>query len=240
MSSTPARKLVSTDLSIDGALSPVYVSQIKDLAVREDWGSGDEVLKGYLALHVPLAISQGRYLWDGKRILMRAGLLATPSGAAIHLGLARAGGQWSLDWTGTRPANIEALAPADLGPWPEFDLGMDVVVAVDRFEEPSLAGLMLVAQQAAIAGAVRWSMHRDLAARHLCGDVRSYVVPVHLRDRDDGPELAATVEVQDERLLVRALDPPHAVYAHARAVAERRDELPLWVRDAWGSATDGQ
>jgi hypothetical protein len=237
MASNLARKLSANDLSVEAALAPPQLSQLKDLAVPEDWGRESEVLRVYLALHVPLAIGQGRYVWDGKQIVLRAGYLATPAGAPLYLGLTRTGGQWALEWAGARPDNVEILAPADLGRWPELDPGRDVVVTLDRFHEPPLAGLLLVAQQAAVAGAVQWSVRRGLAVRQLRHEKPGYLVPIHLSDRDAAPELVAALELQGQRILVRALMAPKAAYLPARAVVERREDLALWLRDAWSSAT---
>ena len=47
---------------------------------------------------------------------------------------------------------------------------------------------------------------------------------------DGAPELVAPIQVQAGRLVVRALIEPRAAYAAARAVVERREELPEWVR----------
>ena len=213
-------------------LPPGQVGALKDLALHEDWGPEDVALLCHLALHVPLAVEQGRFALDGKQMVLRAGHLATPAGAPLYLGLARPHGNlWALEWSRTQPSKIVALTPASLGAWPALDAALDVVVAMDHVRE--LEGLPLPMAQAAIAGAVRWSMHRELAVRTLRGDNRGYALPVHLRDRDGGPDLVAATEVQDERLLVRALMRPRAAYPAARAVVQRRDELPLWLRDAW-------
>jgi hypothetical protein len=231
-------QLLADDLSID-ALPPDRLALIKNLAVPEDWGDKDDVLLRYLAVHVPLAIEQGRYVWDGKRLVMRAGHLATAEGAGVYIGLARAGADgWALDWAGERPAKVEALLPPELGAWPELDTCLEVVVAIDQFRAPELAGLTLVAQSATVAGAVEWSLRRGLAVRHLRSESRGYFLPVHLTSRTGAPELVAPIQVQAGRLVVRALIEPRAAYASARAVVERRDELSAWVLEAWEMATE--
>jgi hypothetical protein len=222
-------QLLADDLSID-ALPPDRLALIKNLAAPEDWGDKDAVLLRYLAVHVPLAIEQGRYIWDGKRLVMRAGHLATNQGAGIYIGLARAGADgWALDWAGERPSRVEQLLPADLGTWPELDPRTEVVVAIDQCRAPELAGLTLVAQNATVAGAVEWSLRRGLAVRQLRVESRGYFLPVHLTSRTGAPELVAPIQVQAGRLLVRALIEPRAAYAAARAVVERREELPEWM-----------
>ena len=214
-------------------LPPEVLDQLAQLAAPEDWGDRGDVLQRYLAVHVPLAVEQGRYVWSGKELVMRAGHLTTATGAALYLGLSRAeGDRWRLAWASDRPANLENLIPPDLGPWPEIDPGLEVLVAMDQVRVPQLAGLPLVTQQAAVAGAVEWSLRRGLAVRHLHGGCRMHFVPLHLTDRDGAPDLAAPMQVQSDRLLVRALIEPWHAYASARAVAERR-ELPAWLLDAW-------
>ena len=62
--------------------------------------------------------------------------------------------------------------------------------------------------------------------------MRANFVPVHLTDRAGAPELVAPTQIQAERLLVRCLVELPAAYATARAVVERREELPAWLLDA--------
>lgn len=212
------------------ALPPGRLVLIRDLVAPEDWGDGDDVLLRYLAVHVPLAIEQGRYVWDGKRLVMRAGHLSTVEGAATYLGLARADGNaWALDWAGERPSTVEPLLAPDLGTWPELDPRREVVVALDQFRSTELAGLPLVAQNAAVAGAVEWSLRRGLAVRQFRGECRGYFVPVHLTSRDAAPDLVAPVQVQADRLVVRALLEPRVAFPSARVVVERREDLPAWM-----------
>jgi len=73
--------------------------------------------------------------------------------------------------------------------------------------------------------------------RQLRHEKPGYLVPIHLSDRDAAPELVAALELQGQRILVRALMAPKAAYLPARAVVERREDLALWLRDAWSSAT---
>ena len=205
---------------------------VKRVAAQENWGDDDVVLRRYLCLHVPLAIEQGRYVWDGKEIVMRAGHLATAGGAAIYLGLTT--GSSSLSWAAERPTKVEAQLPTDFGAWPELDPRREVVVVLDQFRAKELAGLTLNTQNLAVAGAVEWSIRRSLAVRQIFGEERAYFVPVHLTDRDGAPELVAAVHVQSERLVVRTLLDPWTAYLPARIVVERREQLPSWLLDAWG------
>jgi hypothetical protein len=143
---------------------PDDLTPLKRAAVAEDWGDEDVVLRRYLAVHVPLAIEQGRFALIGSQLVMRAGQLETAAGTAVYLRLARAEGQrWVLPWAGARPNDIPPLDPPDLGCWAELDHRREVVVAMDRFPGPILASLPLVAQNFAIAGTLR-----------------GYFAPVHL------------------------------------------------------------
>jgi len=219
-------------------LAPERLAEVRNLAAPEAWGDEDAVLQRYLAVHVPLALEQGRYVWSGKELLLRAGHLETPSGAPLYLGLSRSEGtRFELAWAGERPERFEPLLSADLGPWPALDPRHEVVVALDLFRAPQLAGLPLVAQNAAVAGAVEWSLRRGLAARQLRGASRGYFVPVHLTNREAAPELVAPVQIQAARIVVRALIEPRSAYATARAVVERREHLPAWLR-AVGEPTE--
>jgi hypothetical protein len=155
---------------------------------------------------------------------------------------------WVLNWVGERPSTAELPEPADLGEWPVLDPRNEVVIACDLASEErraklgSLADAALVVQTSAIAGAVHWSLHRNLAVRQIHGGGRGFFVPVYLSSRDDltiAPELVAPVQVQSNRLVVRTLLDPHVAYSPARAVVERWEQIPSWLLDAWDQATEG-
>ena len=192
-----------------------------------------------------LAIEQGLYAWAKDQIALRAGQLATAAGLPIYLGLARNAkpdeNPWALSWVAERPSSVEILRPVDLGTWPEIDARSEVVVACDleflRSKLGALANVPLATQISAIAGAVEWAIRCELAVRQFHGKGRGYFVPVHLTNRDGAPELVAPVQVQSRRLVVRTLLDPHVAYAPARALVERRDQLPGWVIAAWDRAT---
>lgn len=229
---------------------PPLLGQLRELAQHEDWGVRHFVLLKYLAVHLRLAIEQGLYVWDGDRLVLRAGQLVTAAGLPIYLGFVQNAkpdeNPWALGWVGERPSSVEILRPADLGAWPELDARSEVVVACDleflRSKLGALANLPFATQISAIAGAAEWSVRRGLAARQFHGQARGYFVPVHLADRDGAPELVAPVQVQSHRshrLVVRTLLDPHVAYAPARAVVERRDHLPGWLVGAWQRVAEG-
>jgi len=245
------------DLSIQSLFQFCFVpggrlSLLKELTLDEEWGVNNFVLLKYLAVHVRLAIEQRRYVWNGDQIVLTAGRLATPTGTPIYIGLIENANAnenpWVLNWVGERPSCPQLPEPSDLGPWPELRPSSEVVVAFDlaaedrRVRLPGFSDLPLVAQIAALTGAVHWSLHRGLAVEQIHGGGRGYFVPVHLASREDlteAPDLVAPILVQGDRLVVRTLLEPHVAYSPARAVVERWEQLPSWLLDAWDRATEG-
>lgn len=227
------------------------LSLLEELTLDEHWGDNDFVLLKYLAVHIRLSIEQGRYVWNGDQIVLTAGKLTTPTGAPIHIGLVQNNtpdeNPWVLNWVGERPSCNELPAPPDLGTWPELDPSAEVVVTCDldpeerRARLPEIGGLGVVAQLSALAGAIQWSLHRRLAAPQIHGSGRGYFAPVYLTSRDDvscAPDLVAPLVVQEKRIVVRTLLEPHVAYPPARIVAERWEQLPNWLIDAWDRATE--
>lgn len=223
---------------------------LKELTPEEEWGVNNFVLLKYLAVHIRLAIEQGRYVWNGDQIVLTAGRLATAKGAPVYLGLVRNStpdeNPWVLNWVGERPSCAELPEPADLGVWPDLRPGSEIVIACDfasedrRVRVPEVGGASVIAQAAAIAGSVHWALWRGLAVRQIHGGGRGYFIPVYLATRDDltfAPDVVAPVVVQGERLVVRTLLEPHVAYSPARAVVERWEQLPAWLLDAWDNAT---
>src|SRR5262245_27671080 len=224
---------------------------LKELTPVEEWGQNNFVLLKYLAVHVRLAIEQGRYIWNGDQIVLAAGRLFSLKGLPLYLGLVRNStpneNPWVLNWVGERPSTAELAEPADLGEWPALDARREVVIACDlvtderRAKLGALADAPLVVQSSALAGAVHWALHRALSVRQIHGGGRGYFVPVYLNSREDltvSPELVAPLQVQSTRLIVRTLLDPHVAYSPARAVVERWEQLPTWLLDAWDQATE--
>ena len=223
---------------------------LQELTLDEEWGANNFVLLKYLAVHVRLAIEQGRYVWNGEQIVLVAGRLTTAESVPIYLGLVPNNtpdeNPWVMNWVGERPSTAELPEPADLGAWPELDPRGEVVVACDftsenrRVRLPEVGGASAVSQSSAVAGALHWALHRGLGVRQIHGGGRGYFVPLYLRSREDltlTPDLVAPVSVQGNRLVVRTLLEPHVAYSPARAVVERWEQLPAWLIDAWDNAT---
>src|SRR5262245_4462394 len=187
------------------------LSLLKELAPAEEWGQNNFVLLKYLAVHVRLAIEQGRYVWNGDQIVLAAGRLTSVKGMPLYLGLVRNStpeeNPWVLNWVGERPSSSELPDPADLGEWPELRPGTEIVIACDlaaeerRAQLGSLADVAPVVQVSAIAGAVHWALHRSLAVRQIHGGGRGYFVPIYLASREDltvAPDLVAPIHVQSQ------------------------------------------
>ena len=237
-------------LSIQSLFSLCFVpggrlSALKDLLPPEPFGSSDFVLLKYLAVHLRVAVEQGRYTWNGEQVVLAAGRLASTAGRPLYVGLSpnRTPGEqpWVLNWVGERPS-CEPPPSADLGPIPELDPGAEVVVGCELADAgvEALAAAPEATRIAAVAGAVHFALHRGLAVRQIHGGGRGWLVPLHLRDRSDlaaAPDRVAAVVGQEGRVLVRALLDPPVAYPAARAVVERREQLPAWVVAAWDGAS---
>ena len=246
----------SDDLTIQSLFQfcfvpPGRLGLLKELALDEDWGDKEYVLLRYLAVYVRLALEQGRYVWNDEQIVMAAGRLSTANGAPLYLGMVRNASPdanpWVMNWVGERPSTAELPGPADLGEWPALDPGSEVLVAADltdperRVKLPGMEGLPPVTQIAAVTGAAHWALHRGLAVRQIHSGGRGYFLPIYLRDRDDltmAPDLAVPVVPQGDRLIVRTVLEPHAVYAPARCVVERGDQLPAWLLESWDASRE--
>lgn len=222
---------------------------LRELAPDEEWGSNHFVLLKYLAVHVRLAIEQGRLAWNGDQMVLAAGRLCARGGAPLYVGLVPNqdpnDNPWVLNWVGERPSIGEPPEPADLGSWPHLDPGAEVIVACElenperRLAPGPIAGLPRVVQTSALIGALHWALKRGLALRQLHSGGRGYFVPVFLSGRDDleaEPDAVAPITVQTERLLVRTLLEPHVAYTPARVCVERAELLPGWLLESWDRA----
>jgi len=123
----------------------------------------------------------------------------------------------------------------------EIVIAHEHILAQHQERVAFLADTPRVAQMCALAGAIQWSLFRDLAIRQLYLGVPSYFVPVYLRSREDitqAPDLIAPVQVQGERLYVRTALESYMGYALARVIATRHDQLPHWLVTAWHEHAD--
>jgi hypothetical protein len=217
----------------------------------ENWGRNRWVLKRYLAIHVGLAIRQKRFVNHEGRLVLCAGHLQTRYGTPVYLSFDRNFPGYSqplyLQYVGDKPNVPQLPQPPDMPSWPTIPAGAEIVVAHEHILEQHqervafLAATPRVAQMCALAGAIQWSLFRDLGIRQLYLGVPSYFVPVYLQSREDitqAPDLIAPVQVQGEKLYVRTALEPYMGYAWARVVAKRHDQLPHWLVTAWHERAD--
>ena len=217
----------------------------------ENWGRNHWVLERYLAVHVGLAAKQERFVTHEGRMVMCAGHLQTRYGTPVYLSFEKNRQQERqplyLQYVGDRPNVPQLPQEADLPEWPSLPRGAEIIIAHEHILEQRhdrvafLSQTPRVAQMCALAGAIQWSLFRDLAIRQLYLGVPSYFLPVYLKSREDIteiPDLIAPVQVQGEKLFVRTALEPHMAYAWARVVATRHDQLPHWLVTAWHDRAD--
>ena len=226
------------------------LSLLKELTVDEEWGIRDFALLKYLAVHLRLGIEQGCYVWNEEQLVVTAGSLTTKTGAPIYLGISPnaqpEGNPWVVNWVGERPSTQALPESPQVGSWAKLDASIEIIVACElehperKVVMPGLEGAPVVAQCAALAGAISWSIHRSLATPQIHSGGRGYFVPVHLTSREDlhsAPDFVAPLVMQEGRAVVRSVLSPQNAYAPARAVVQRCEELPPWLLNTWVDAT---
>jgi len=227
------------------------LARLAGAVLEENWGRNRWVLRRYLAIHVGLAIRQQRYVSHDGRIVLCAGHLQTRYGTPVYLSFDKNFPEYTqplyLQYVGDKPNVPQLPQPPDLPQWPLIPRGAEIVIAHEHILEQHqdrvafLAKTPRVAQMCALAGAIQWSLFRDLPIRQLYLGVPSYFVPVYLQSREDitqAPDLIAPVQVQGEKLYVRTALEPYMAYAWARVVATRHDQLPHWLVISWHDRAD--
>ncbi len=227
------------------------LSRLAATVLDETWGRDLWLLERYLAVHVGLAVRQGRFVTHEGRLVMSAGYLQTRYGTPVYLSFEKnreADRQpLYLQYVGDRPNVPQLPQQPDLPDWPVLPRGAEIIIAHEHILEEHhdrvafLGQTPRVGQMCALAGAIQWALFRDLAIRQLYLGVPGYFVPVYLQSREDiteAPDLIAPVQVQGEKLFVRPALEPHMAYAWARVVATRHDQLPHWLVTAWRDRAD--
>lgn len=227
-------------------LPSAQLERLAKLVLDENWGKDNFVLTKYLAEHVPLSLAQGRYASFDNQLIVTAGSLQTRYGTPVYVVFepngTGAASPWSLRGVTDRPRAALLPQPPDLPEWPTIDPGSEVVIGHEHILEDNedrvrfLSATPRVAQMCAVAGAIQWSIHRELLIRQMYFGTQSYFVPVYLTSREDitaPPDLVAPVQVQPGYVVARTLLLPHMSYARARVAANRADQLPSWLLRAW-------
>lgn len=222
------------------------IERLSHAALREQWGRANKVLKRYLALHVGLAVRQGKYVQQDVGLIFCAGQLQTRYGNPLYLRFEenkQLKPAYYLQYVGEALNSWEQLPqPPDYPTWPEITRGAEIVLAGEHIlnDHSERLGMLRevspIAGVCALTGAIHWALFRDLAVKQLHHGVPSYFVPIYLESREDitnAPDLIAPLQVQDNKLYVRTALEPYMAYPSARIVSTRHDKLPSWLLRAW-------
>lgn len=208
-------------------------------------------MKKYLAIHIPWSIDQERYTTSDNQFYVTAGHLQTRYGTPLYLvfGENRDPRQpWQLVTLGSQISAPELPTPPEIPSPPEVPVGMEIVMMHDHiFGEnaervPFLRYTPPVAQMCAVAGAIQWSLNRNLQMPYWYYGRMNYLVPLYLQNRENitlAPDLIAPVQVNPDSLIVRTVLAPHMSYANARVAVKRHDQLPAWMLSAWADYASG-
>jgi hypothetical protein len=224
----------------------LLVELAEKLLLREEWGNKNYVLRKYLAVHVPWSIEQGRFTTSQNQFYVTAGHLQTRYGTPVYLVFGENSNQgkqpYSLVHVGADISAPSLPTPPDIPSFSELPLGAEVVMMHNHIlgdnagRVPFLNQTPPVAQMCAVAGAIQWSLNRNLQIPYWYYGRMQYLVPLYLQNREDitqAPDLIAPIQVNSESLLVRTILLPHMQYPSARVVVKRHDQLPSWMLDSW-------
>jgi hypothetical protein len=222
------------------------------ITLQENWGIGNFVLEKYLAVHIPWSIEQGHYTYSSNQFYTTAGHLQTRYGTPVYLVFEknRIPNQqpWCIVYVGAQISAPELPTPPEIPTPPLVPLDAEIVMLHDHIlggnacRVPFLSQTPSVAQICAVAGAIKWSIHRGLQMAYWYFGKMNYLVPIYLQNREDitrTPDLIAPVQVNPDSLLVRTALEPYMPYANARVAVRRHDQLPSWLLDAWSEHAEG-
>lgn len=215
-------------------------------ALSQVWGNNNYVLTKYLAVHIAWSIEQGHYTVGNNQFYVTAGHLQTRYGTPLYLVFAKNRNvdrePYCLVTAGSNISAPQLPIPPDIPASPEIPRGAEIVMMHDHIlgenadRVPFLSQTPRVAQMCAVAGAIQWSMNRNLQLPYWYFGRMSYLVPLYLQSREDitaAPDLIAPIQVNPDSLLVRTVLLPHMPYANARVAVKRHDQLPHWMLSAW-------
>lgn len=227
---------------------PVQLGSLSHTALSEVWGEDNYALEKYLAVHIAWSIEQNRYTLSENQLFVAAGHLQTRYGTPIYLVFERneklgrqplfcvhVGSDISAP---TLPTAPEIPQPPDIPRGAEIIMLHDHILRDNADRVPFLERTPPVSQMCAIAGAIQWSLNRNLQLPYWYYGQMSYLVPLYMQSRENitqAPDLIAPIQVNRESLIVRTVLLPHMPYANARVSVRRHDQLPHWMLDAWNS-----
>jgi hypothetical protein len=222
------------------------LDQIAREALSEHWGINNFALLKYLSILVPWSIEQGLFTQNSSQFYIAAGHLQTRYGTPLYLAFGRnrePGRQpFSLQAGGSRIAAPEFPNPPQVPAPPEIPRGSEIVMLHDHIlgDHSDRLDFLLatppVAQMCAVAGAIQWSLNRNLQMPYYYFGKMNYIVPLYLQSRENitlSPDCIAPIQINPDSLLVRTVLEPHMPYVNARVAVRRHDSLPSWLLDSW-------
>lgn len=221
------------------------LQNIATSALNEAWGKNNFVLKYYLSAHASWSIEQGCFTHSANQLYLTAGHLQTRYGTPIYLVFEQNRVNqppWYLVTSGSEISAPELPVPPKIPEQPQVQPGAEIVMMHDHIltDHPErilfLANTPKVAQMCAIAGAIQWSINRNLHFSYWYYGKMHYLVPLYLQTREDitrAPDAVAPVQVNPNSLLVRTVLQPHMPYPKARVAIKRHDQLPSWLLSSW-------
>lgn len=227
-------------------IQPQSIEQLAKMALNEEWGRDFYVLRKYLAVYIPWSVEQARFTTSQNQFYVTAGRLQTRYGTPIYLvfGENRSPGRepWRLITLGSQISAPELPAPPDIPISPQLPRGGEIVMMHDHIlgenvdRVPFLRNTPPVAQMCAVAGAIQWSLNRNLQMPYWYFGRMNYLVPLYLQNRENitlAPDLIAPIQVAPDSMIVRTVLLPHMPYANARVAVGRHDQLPPWMLSSW-------
>jgi hypothetical protein len=227
-------------------IPPEVLGQLAREALNEEWGNDNYALEKYLAVQIPWSIEQGQFTTSDRQWYVTAGNLQTRYGTPLYLVIERnqmANRQpWYLRKIGSQISAPSLPSAPQIPDRPNIPLGAEIVMMHDHIlgdndERVSfLQEAPPVAQMCAIAGAIQWSLNRNLQLSYWYFGKMQFIVPLYLKSRENiaqMPDLVAPIQINPDNLLVRTVLAPHMPYANARVSVRRHDQLPPWLIDSW-------
>ncbi len=222
------------------------LSVLAEQALNEQWGNDLYVLLKYLSVHISWSIEQNRFTSTQSQFYVTAGHLQTRYGTPIYLVFEENKIADKQPYCLVRVASsITAPSlptPPEIPSSPSLPSGIEIVLSHEHIlgEEanrvPFLSQTPPVAQMCAVAGAIQWSLNRNLQMAYWYFGRMQYLVPLYLQSRENitlAPDLIAPIQVNSDSLLVRTVLLPHMPYPNARVAVHRHDQLPHWMLDGW-------
>ena len=222
------------------------INKIAQEALPEEWGNNNHVLLKYLSIVVPWSIENGLFTQNPSQFYVSAGHLQTRYGTPIFLVFNRIvdpGRQpYCLIAGGSKISAPIFPIPPQIPLSPEIPKGADITMLNDHIIGDNsgridfLKSSPPITQICAVAGAIQWSINRNLQIPYWYYGRMNFLIPLYLQSRDDitlMPDCVAPIQVTQNSILVRTILEPHMPYTNARVAVQRHDSLPSWLLNSW-------